>query len=70
MRDRITKIMADVFECEIPENPSQDSINKWDSLRHLNFIIALELEFDIEFEPDEIAKMKDIDTITKIISTK
>jgi acyl carrier protein len=70
MRDRIRKVVSQVLKIAIDDNTSQDSCAVWDSLHHLNLIIELELEFDISFEPEEIACMKSIDAIEKIISAK
>lgn len=70
MKDRIIKVMAEVFECQIPDNALQTNIEKWDSLRHLNLMIGLEMEFDIELEPEEIASMKSLTEIAKVIQSK
>ncbi len=52
--------MAAVFETEpslINENSSPDNIENWDSIRHMNLIVALEEEFGIQFNDDQIADM-------------
>ena len=57
MEQRIKDIMASVFEISpeiIHEDISSDEIEKWDSLHHMNLIAALEEEFEIEFEEEEI----------------
>ena len=36
---------------------------KWDSLNHLNLIVELEDEFNVSFEPEDIAEMKSLDII-------
>jgi acyl carrier protein len=70
MREQIKKVISQVLKTMVDDNTSQDSCAAWDSLHHLNLIIELEIEFDIAFEPEEIACMKNIDAIEKIISTK
>jgi acyl carrier protein len=63
---KIISVIQKVFEIEqIDENTSQQDIEKWDSLGHLNLIVALEEEFDVLFEPEEIAEMT---SVQKIIS--
>lgn len=52
---RIKKVMSAVFEVpaeEITDLSSADTIESWDSLKHMNLIIALEEEFKISI-PDE-----------------
>ena len=63
--------MREVLEDEtIDTSCSQDSCDSWDSLRHLNLMLELEEEFNIEFEPEEIAEMKSFDKIYEIIERK
>ncbi len=60
MEDRIKKVMAAVFAvpvAEISDNASLHEIEAWDSLRHINLILALEEEFGIHFEEEEIATL-------------
>lgn len=60
MNDKVKSIMANVFRTDI-ENITDDlrqkDVSFWDSLRHLNLIVELEEEFEISFEPEEIAEM-------------
>ena len=56
MNERIKEIMAKAFGVpveQITEKSNQDTIENWDSLRHLQLIVFLEREFDIII-PDEI----------------
>jgi acyl carrier protein len=58
LKNRIIAVMQDVFDLvQINENASSQNIEKWDSLGHLNLIVALEEEFDVLFEPEEIVAM-------------
>jgi acyl carrier protein len=69
-KSKIISVVQKVFETEqLDENVSQHDVEKWDSLNHLNLIIALEEEFDILFEPEEIAEMTSIQKIISKIET-
>ncbi len=60
MEEKIKNVMASVFEVkasEINEASSPDSIINWDSLRHMNLIVALEEEFEVVFNEDDISNM-------------
>jgi len=71
MKDRILKVIKETFELnKVDETVSQKNCEKWDSMNHLNLVIALEEEFNISFEPEEIAEMKNFDDIQKIIEQK
>ncbi len=57
MEKKIKKIMSEVLdipELSINVNSSSKTIDQWDSLKQMNLIIALEEEFGIEFDDDEI----------------
>ena len=52
MKNRIIKVMANVFNIDaniITYDSSPDNIETWDSLKHMNLIVALEEEFCVEF---------------------
>lgn len=70
MKERILKIVEQVLNTKVDENTSQKNCTEWDSLRHLNLIIELEMEFDISFEPEEIAKLTNVQIIESHIKEK
>ncbi len=50
IKERIKNVMSIIFELpvgDIDDDASPDSIATWDSLRHLNLILALEEEFGV-----------------------
>jgi len=57
---KLKRIMADVFDVpveEINEHSSAHTITAWDSLKHINLILALQKELGIRFEDEEIPTM-------------
>lgn len=69
MKDRIKEVLRRVFELdEVCDNISQTTCARWDSLNHLNLIVELEDEFNVSFEPEDIAEMKSLDMIEKKLS--
>jgi acyl carrier protein len=70
IEDKIKKLMSIVFEInldEISDNFSQINSKDWDSLRHLNLIVALEEEFDIIFTDNEITSLNSYKEIIDIV---
>lgn len=69
--DRYKKVFIDSFEIEeeILNGLKYQDIEQWDSLGHMSMIGALEEEFDIMFEMDDIIDFssfsKGIETIAK-----
>jgi acyl carrier protein len=60
MEEQVKEIMASVFEVasnQITEDTTPQSLENWDSLRHINLVVALEDAFAVEFDEEEIADM-------------
>ncbi len=70
--NRIKNIMSVVLEIsiqEINDESSSETIISWDSLRHMNLVIALEEEFNFQFSDDEIIQITNFKLIKKVISS-
>ena len=70
MEDRIKNVMSAVFEVsvdKIKDNASPDTIVSWDSLKHMNLIIALEEEFNVEFSDSETVELLSYKLISIIL---
>jgi acyl carrier protein len=70
---RILAVAADVFQ--VPESSlgpasSPDTIESWDSLHHLSFVLALEQEFHAEFSPEEIEQLLSIELTAALLAEK
>jgi acyl carrier protein len=73
IKERIRNVMAIIFEIDskhIKDSAEPGIIESWDSLRHMNLIVALEEEFGIIFSDDEITELLNMELITSIISDK
>lgn len=71
--EQVTQIVADVFFLspdELSPASSPETIEAWDSLQHLNVVLALEEQFAIEITPDEIAEVEDIRAIADLVERK
>lgn len=67
----IKQIMSSVFEIpveSIADDASSDNIDNWDSLRHLNLILALEEEFGVSIPDEEVGNMVNYKLIELVIN--
>ncbi len=58
--DKVKSVLSNVFgiDCAlITEETSPDTVEKWDSLGHMNLVFALEEEFNIQFNETQIIEM-------------
>jgi acyl carrier protein len=70
---RVQGIVADLFSMPVAEitlETSSDTINSWDSLQHLNLMLALEQEFEVQFGPEEIEKSTSVQSIVGLLDLK
>jgi len=73
LSDRVRRIVADVLDvsvASISPDSSPETVDTWDSVHHLNLVLALEQEFGLQFEPEEIDQMKDMQRILAILGSK
>lgn len=71
MKDKIIKIIADRTEQSLDFlRANQNKQRLWDSLQKVEIVLALEEEFDLMFEPEEIESMLDIEAIVNLIQGK
>ena len=56
VKERCVEIMAEVMEVDpsaINDDSDPDNLAEWDSLAHVQLVLALEQVFDIEILPEE-----------------
>jgi len=73
MEKKLTKIMAQILsvpESEITPNSSPDNLSTWDSLQHMNLVLAIEQGFNISFDGEEIIQMLNYEIIIETIKEK
>jgi acyl carrier protein len=71
--DRVRQIAADVF-CVSADDLTRQScptnIESWDSVQHLTLVLALEQEFNLQFDPEEMDQMKTLGHIADLVDQK
>jgi acyl carrier protein len=68
---KIKQVMSAVFEIpveSIADDASSDNIENWDSLRHLNLILALEEEFGVSIPDEEVGNLVNYKLIKLVIN--
>lgn len=73
MLERVLAVASDIFQVPLAElrpESSPDTVESWDSLNHLNLIVALEQEFGIQFAPEEIEQLVSIDLAAALLEEK
>lgn len=73
MLEKTRAIVADIFEVpleKVTPQSSPDTIETWDSIHHLNLVLALEQEFGVQFSPEEIEQLLSVELIVALVAEK
>lgn len=61
--DGLNEVFRDVFDDEditVTDSTTADDIEDWDSLEHINLIVATEKKFGVKFTMGEVTGMKNV----------
>jgi acyl carrier protein len=70
MRDSLRGVLSEVFETpmeEIADDASIESLPAWDSLRQLELMLALELEFGVRIPADAMLELQSVALIEEFL---
>ena len=70
MEEKVKEIFEKEFKVEIDENFDKFSTDKWDSFAHLNLMVALEKEFNVEFTPNEMGSISSYLDVIRVLKEK
>lgn len=71
--ERLKKTILKVLQLEdyeINHDTRADEVPGWDSLNHINVILAVEKEYMVRFKNVEILKLKNIGDLQKLVDSK
>lgn len=70
---RLTVVFRKVFSNDtliLEPEMTADDIEEWDSFSHINLILAIEIEFGIEFEQNEAMNFENLGALERAIERK
>lgn len=68
--EKLNQVFRDVFdddEIQVDDNTTSGDIEDWDSLEHINLIVAVEKKFGMKFNMGEVTTMKNVGEMADII---
>lgn len=71
--DKVRQTISDVFGVAISDltpDSSPQTVEPWDSMGHLNLVLALEQAFNVQFSPEEIAGMTSVRLAAETLAKK
>lgn len=71
--ENLNEVFRDVFDDEditVTDATVSDDIDDWDSLEHINLIVAVEKKFGIKFTMGEVTSMKNVGEMADLIQAR
>ncbi len=68
--EQVQNIASDIFGIpadKITAESSPETIENWDSMQHLNLVLAIEEKFAVQLEPEDIEEMKNIGAVAALV---
>ncbi|PNG26897.1 acyl carrier protein [Methylocella silvestris] len=69
----LNDIFRDLFDDDnivLKPETSADDVDGWDSLAHINLIVAIEAKFKIKFKTAEIESLHNVEHLVDVIAAK
>jgi acyl carrier protein len=71
--EQVQAIASDIFglpASKINPNSSPETIENWDSMQHLNLVLAIEEKFGVQLSPEEIEQIKSLGAAAALVEKK
>jgi acyl carrier protein len=68
--EQVRNIASDIFGVpadKITAQSSPETIENWDSMQHLNLVLAIEEKFGVQLEPENIEQMNNIGAVATLV---
>lgn len=65
-QDRVLQVISNVLNVprdKLSIDSSPESIEQWESMKHINLVLAIEEEFDVQFDDEQIAELQSVKSI-------
>lgn len=73
VHDRLTGVFRDVFDQDslvLTSEMTANEVENWDSLTHINLIVAVEKEFRIRFTMSEVSGLNNVGALEALVESK
>jgi len=71
--EQVRQLVSDIFSVPLEQvhaNSSPETIEAWDSMQHLNLVLAVEDKFNLQFTPEEMEQLRTVDEIVTIVESR
>ena len=69
VQEKVIQVLVNIFQVsadKISTKTTPDNVEKWDSMNHINMILALEQEFGIRYDEEQVVSMLSVEEIIDV----
>lgn len=73
IKEDLTEIFRDVFddaELELSDEMTAADVEDWDSFAQIQLVVAIEKHFKVRFAPAEVAELKNVGEMIRLIESR
>ena len=66
VQEKVIQVLINIFQVspdKISTETTSDNVENWDSMNHINMILALEQEFGIRYDEEQVVSMLSVGEI-------
>ena len=66
VQEKVIQVLINIFQVspdKISTETTSDNVENWDSMNHINMILALEQEFGIRYDEEQVVSMLGVGAI-------
>ena len=66
VQEKVIQVLINIFQVspdKISAVTTSDNVENWDSMNHINMILALEQEFGIRYDEEQVVSMLSVEEI-------
>jgi len=71
--EQVRGIASDILGVQsdkITAESSPETMENWDSIQHLNLVLAIEEKFGVQLAPEEMEQMKNVGLVAALVEKK
>tara|TARA_Y100000294_G_C8240694_1_gene210645 strand:- start:119 stop:358 length:240 start_codon:yes stop_codon:yes gene_type:complete len=73
IQEKVIQVLVNIFQVspdKISTETTSDNVENWDSMNHINMILALEQEFGISYDEEQAVSMLSVGEIIEVTKGK
>tara|TARA_B100000315_G_scaffold74764_1_gene68444 strand:- start:154 stop:399 length:246 start_codon:yes stop_codon:yes gene_type:complete len=73
VQEKVIQVLINIFQVsldKISAETTSDNVENWDSMNHINMILALEQEFGISYDEEQAVSMLSVGEIIEVTKGK